>query len=69
MCGRYTHMLSWAEIHALFDLTLDSLAPKSNLQPRYNAAPTQELPIVRVGPHGRELVFARWGGCRSGRAR
>lgn len=61
MCGRYTSLFTWAELHEWFNLTLDSLAPRSNLQPRYNAAPTQELPIVRVGPHGRELVFARWG--------
>lgn len=60
MCGRYTHRLSWAEIVALYRLTAPAVPP--NLQPRYNMAPTQQAPIVRVAAHGgAELVMARWG--------
>jgi len=60
MCGRYTYRLSWAEIVALYRLT--DAAPPTNLRPRYNMAPTQDAPIVRVAEGGgRELVFARWG--------
>jgi len=33
----------------------------ANLPPRYNIAPTQEVPIIRRCDGGRELVMARWG--------
>src|SRR4051812_2328277 len=37
--------------------------PQSNFPPRYNTAPTDQIPIVRVDPRDgeRELVMARWG--------
>ena len=37
--------------------------PQSNYPPRYNIAPTDEIPIVRIDPRDgeRELVMARWG--------
>lgn len=60
MCGRYTYRLSWAEIVALYRLT--DTAPPTNLEPRYNMAPTQDAPIVRLAEDGRrELAVARWG--------
>ena len=58
MCGRY--MLT-TPVDALRQLLLFSERP--NLAPRYNIAPTQEVPIVRRTRDGatRELVMARWG--------
>jgi len=56
MCGRYTYRLSWRDIHRLYSLTTD--ASPSNLQPRYNVAPTQVVPIVRAD---HELAWSRWG--------
>ena len=37
--------------------------PKSNFPLRYNVAPTDQIPIVRVDPRDgeREVVMARWG--------
>jgi putative SOS response-associated peptidase YedK len=37
--------------------------PASNFPPRYNIAPTDQIPIVRVDPRDgkREVVMARWG--------
>jgi putative SOS response-associated peptidase YedK len=37
--------------------------PASNFPPRYNIAPTDQIPIVRVDPRDgeRELVMVRWG--------
>ncbi len=32
-----------------------------NLPPRYNVAPTQGAPVVRVTDSGRELALLRWG--------
>ena len=36
---------------------------RPNLMPRYNIAPTQDVPIVRLTRDGiaRELIMARWG--------
>jgi putative SOS response-associated peptidase YedK len=37
--------------------------PKSNFPLRYNVAPTDQIPIVRIDPRDgeREVVMARWG--------
>ena len=60
MCGRYNlitdaeALVDFFEIeHTLFDL--------SALEPRYNIAPSQDVPIVRDSGKVRELVLARWG--------
>jgi putative SOS response-associated peptidase YedK len=36
---------------------------RPNLMPRYNIAPTQDVPIVRLTRDGaaRELIMVRWG--------
>lgn len=60
MCGRYTQLMSWRELVALYEIT--NLDFKPNLPPRYNAAPTQDLPVVRLSESGaRELAVMRWG--------
>ena len=58
MCGRY--MLT-SPVDALRQLFLFEQRP--NLMPRYNIAPTQEVPIVRLTRDGaaRELLMMRWG--------
>ena len=60
MCGRYTHRLTWPEIVALYGLT-ESAGPPPGLEPRYNIAPTQPAPVLRLGKNGREVVLMRWG--------
>lgn len=37
--------------------------PRSNFPPRYNVAPTDQIPIIRLDPRDgeRELTMARWG--------
>ena len=57
MCGRYTQFASWQEIHEYFDL----LGPPRNIQARYNIAPTQDAPVIRLTERGRELSMLRWG--------
>lgn len=37
------------------------LAFERDIIPRYNIAPTQEIPIVRIDDGQRRLVFAEWG--------
>jgi len=44
MCGRYTHALTWSEIHHLAGLAFP--VPKDDPKPNYNTAPTQYCPVV-----------------------
>jgi len=57
MCGRYELHTNPAAIALAF-----GLAHPPDLQPRYNVAPTQMIPVVRHNANGeRELVQVRWG--------
>lgn len=60
MCGRYDNLIAREAYRRLFN---PSRLPASNYPPRYNVAPTDQIPIVRVDPRDgeRELVMARWG--------
>ncbi len=61
MCGRYTHRYTWPEIVALYRLVADVLMP-AGFGPRYNVAPTQEAPVLRLDKAGRrEIAMLRWG--------
>ena len=60
MCGRYTHKLTWAQIVALYRLTLPE-EPPEQLRENYNVAPTHVMPIIRPAGNGRELLMAGWG--------
>lgn len=59
MCGRYSLTTAPEALRRLFDFT----GPAPNLRPRYNVAPTQTMPVVRMkkAGAGRELVMMRWG--------
>ncbi|HSR56021.1 MAG TPA: SOS response-associated peptidase [Alphaproteobacteria bacterium] len=57
MCGRYAITSPLEAIIEAFALK----GPRPNLQPHYNAAPSQYLPVIRAGRNGRELVPMRWG--------
>jgi putative SOS response-associated peptidase YedK len=57
VCGRYELHSNPAAIALAF-----GLAHTPSVRPRYNVAPMQEVPIVRVAASGaRELVAVRWG--------
>ncbi|MDX1711923.1 MAG: SOS response-associated peptidase [Rhodovibrionaceae bacterium] len=57
MCGRYSITSPPEAVRAFF-----GFVEETNLQPRYNVAPTQEVPAVRLGEDGkRHLVQLRWG--------
>jgi putative SOS response-associated peptidase YedK len=45
MCGRFTAKMTWAEIVALYRLTMK--APPHNMPPRYNVCPTDPVDVVR----------------------
>ena len=58
MCGRFTLHTPEAQIREAFNL--EQTEPLG-LEPRYNIAPTQDIPIVRDIDTGPEMVLARWG--------
>ena len=59
MCGRYslnaTPVMLAAHFSAVCDESVLAFAP------RFNVAPTQQMPIVRLGAAGAEVCLARWG--------
>ena len=57
MCGRYSITSPLEAIIEAFSLK----GPRPNLQPHYNAAPSQYLPVIRASRDGRELAPMRWG--------
>jgi putative SOS response-associated peptidase YedK len=60
MCGRYDNLIARDAYRALYRV---GRLPASNFPLRYNIAPTDQVPIVRVDPRDgeREVVMARWG--------
>jgi putative SOS response-associated peptidase YedK len=59
MCGRFVQKTPLGEIQVLFETT----NPVPNAPARYNAAPTQDLAVVRFNPQTRQraLDLLRWG--------
>src|ERR1700704_2940161 len=56
MCGRYAITSAPEAIRRLFGY-LD----QPNFPPRYNVAPTQAVPIVRLAEGKRQFALVRWG--------
>src|SRR5690606_31511191 len=61
MCGRFTHALTWRDIVGLYRLTQPE--PPAGWRARYNLAPSQDAPVVRIEPEtgGRALAMLKWG--------
>ncbi|MBL0375416.1 SOS response-associated peptidase [Rhizobium sp. KVB221] len=60
MCGRFTQFLPWSELVKLYRLTDPYIG--RNTPPRYNIAPTQTVPFVRLDKEGNQVVDdGRWG--------
>jgi putative SOS response-associated peptidase YedK len=56
MCGRYVITSPPAAIRALF-----GYSEQPNFPPRYNVAPTQPIPVVRLAEGQRSFTLMRWG--------
>jgi putative SOS response-associated peptidase YedK len=63
MCGRFTAKLTWQQLHDLYEIDPPASASEElDLKPRYNIAPTQTVPVVRLNSAGRrQLAVLRWG--------
>jgi putative SOS response-associated peptidase YedK len=59
MCGWFTRNYTWEQIHTLYGLTAPVAIP--NLQPRFNACPTDPADTIVEHEGKRELVEMRWG--------
>jgi putative SOS response-associated peptidase YedK len=60
MCGRFDNLIAREAYRSIYKALR---LPESNFPPRYNIAPTDQIPIVRIDPRDRrrELTMARWG--------
>ncbi len=56
MCGRYVILSTPEAIRAMF-----GYAELPNFPPRYNVAPTQPIPVVRLDNGKRSFALMRWG--------
>ncbi len=57
MCGRFTLRTPASQVAEAF-----GVLPFPDLQPRYNIAPSQQVPVVRLAQNdSRELALLRWG--------
>lgn len=57
MCGRFALIVDASVLADVFDVD-----PPQDLKPRFNIAPTQNVPVVRSGDRGeRECSMLRWG--------
>jgi putative SOS response-associated peptidase YedK len=59
MCGRFTHLFSWQQLHRLMSL----VSPEVTLPLRFNVAPTQLAPVIVHDEvmMGAALRSMRWG--------
>lgn len=57
MCGRFVTVIPYEELKQIFDLIESS----SRTEPRYNVAPTQQVPVVRSNCEHNALVPMKWG--------
>lgn len=56
MCGRFALSILPGQFQLAF-----GCAPPDGLTESWNVTPDRQIPIVRMGEHGREAAFARWG--------
>ncbi len=60
MCGRYTHLYTWKQLHRL--LNLNAHPPEESLQNSWNVAPTQAAPVVSLDTNGNRVgSMMQWG--------
>jgi putative SOS response-associated peptidase YedK len=60
MCERYVSRRTWKEIQVLFQAA-GTPPPEMNFEPRYNIAPTQSAPMIRLKGGKREIAALSWG--------
>lgn len=59
MCGRFSNRFTWKELHELYRAFLDST--ESDWTPKFNIAPTTQIPVLRLVDGQRRFDLMRWG--------
>ncbi len=60
MCGRFTQLRTWQQVHGLYELPATEVP--TLLQPRYNGAPTQHFAVCCMDAEaGKAVELLRWG--------
>lgn len=59
MCGRFSLYESIDDLRSYFKISVQRAI--FDLPPRYNIAPSQQVPVIRVEEGQRQLVLLRWG--------
>jgi putative SOS response-associated peptidase YedK len=57
VCGRYTLSVPLSNLVDAFEVA----PPEFDYRPRYNIAPTQEVPVIAQDDRGRRMGLLRWG--------
>jgi putative SOS response-associated peptidase YedK len=60
MCGRFTNQYTWRELHALYMLSI-GFEREADWSPKYNIAPTNQIPVILREAGERRAVLMRWG--------
>jgi|YelNatPaOPRAMG01_1025707.scaffolds.fasta_scaffold10031_5 putative SOS response-associated peptidase YedK len=61
MCGRYVLKTSMRQLQRIYGIPDDDTSRSEEWRPRYNLAPSQDAPVVRVLAGQRRLDLLRWG--------
>jgi putative SOS response-associated peptidase YedK len=61
VCGRFTLRDRLNVLLQQFAVEANADQPRPLFEGRYNIPPNQDIPIVRLSDHKRELTIARWG--------
>src|SRR5262245_46689390 len=61
MCGRFTHKFTWKQLHRLYNIHNLGQLELRDLRATFNAAPTQEAPVIRPDKEGRRAEMMVWG--------
>ena len=59
MCGRFSNRFTWRELHDLYQAFLTGTP--SSWRPRFNIAPTDQIPVIRFIDGARRIDLMRWG--------
>jgi putative SOS response-associated peptidase YedK len=59
MCGRFSNRYTWSELHDLYRAFLDST--EADWTPKFNIAPTTQIPVLRYVDGRRRFDLMRWG--------
>jgi putative SOS response-associated peptidase YedK len=59
MCGRFSNRYTWKELHDLYRAFLDST--ETDWTPKFNIAPTTQIPVLRNMDGNRRIDLMRWG--------